>query len=147
MALTNIPIKLKRKIINLKIIVLLFFASTSCQNKLMQTTPFILAEASYQTWMETPQNKGTDIVIALTHVNSSIIFDSLVFRRAKVPVSAGSGKDTVIVKAYIPDKGSISPVSPQYIDAPNQLIYRLKDNRYTLPLKKLKRRNTNYVEK
>lgn len=134
-------------IINLKIIVLLLIALASCQNKLTKSAPFVMEEASYQTWMETSGNKGTDVVITLTQVNSGVIFDSLVFRGAKVPVSYSFGNDTTMIKANIPAKGSNSPVLPQYINEPNQLIYRLEDSRYAVFLKNIKRRNMNYLIK
>lgn len=134
-------------IINLKIIVLLLIALASCQNKFTKSRPFVMEEASYQTWMETFRNKGTDVVITLTRVNSGVIFDSLVFRSAKVPVSYTFGNDTTIIKAIIPAKGSNSPVLPQYINEPDQLIYRLEDSRYVFYLKNIKRRNMNYLRK
>lgn len=134
-------------IINLKIIVLLLIALASCQNKFVKTAPFVMDKAYYQTWMETSRNKGTDIVITLTRVNSGVVFDSLVFRGAKVPVSSTQKADTVIVKATIPAKSSNSPFLPQYTSAPDQLIYRLEDSRYAFYLKNIKRRNMNYLRK
>lgn len=134
-------------IIKLKIIVLFLFVLVSCQNKFTTRVPFIMEDATYQSWMESSRNKGTDIVITLTRVNGGVIFDSLVFRNAKVPVSYTQKTDTVLIKATIPAKGSISPVLPQYINIPDQLIYRLEDSRYTFYLKNIKRRDMDYLRK
>lgn len=128
--------------------ILLISFVISCKNyQPVLKLPFVIQDATYQSWIETSRNKGTEVIITLTRVNSGVIFDSLVFRSAKVPVWYTQKADTVLIKATIPAKGSISPVLPQYTDVPNQLIYRLKGSRYTFYLRNIKRRNMNYLRK
>ncbi len=128
--------------------ILLISFAISCKNyQPVLNLPFVIEDTSYQTWMESSRNKGTDIVITLTRVNGGVIFDSLVFRSTKVPVSCTQKADTTIIKATIPAKGSISPVLPQYLNEPDQLIYRMEDSRYVFYLKNINRRNMNYLRK
>jgi hypothetical protein len=127
------------------ILILVLISCKSYQS--VQTTPFTFNNAYYQSWMENQSNKGTNVTILLTNVDSGVSFDSLVFRGLKVPVTSFNGIDTTIIRGTVPAQGSITPVKPQYSAGPNQLIFRTNGLRRTFILKNVDRKDMNYFKK
>ena len=100
---------------------------TSVSQKKSAIVPFEVLNTTYYSWVAGENEKGTTVEIHLENVASEVQFDSIVFRKTKVPVrvAKNTGRSKTLT-AVFPSGESRLPVELQGSKQPNQLIYRYK---------------------
>lgn len=110
--------------------------------------PFRINSAYYQSWVMSENERGTDIILRLKNVRKRIKFDSIVFRGVELPVFTSAEKGGIILKSILPTGQSRIRIGSHVTGGPDQLIYRIKGERKSYPLKNLERKETrNYPER
>lgn len=100
---------------------------TCVSQKKVAIVPFEVLNTTYYSWVAGENEKGTTVEIHLANVASEVQFDSIVFRKMKVPVRmAQNTGESKILTAVFPSGESRLPVELQGSKQPNQLIYRYK---------------------
>jgi hypothetical protein len=105
---------------------------------------FKLGDAYYQPWVINDNEKGTDVLIELTHVDKGITFDSLIFRGVQLPVFVLEGKDKLILKSKLYAGLARLPIASKPDHKPDQLIYTSMGKKYYFLLKKIRPLKTVY---
>ena len=104
--------------------------------------PFSLKSAYYQSWVLNENERGTDIILMVKNVSQGIRFDSILFRGVKLPVFTSMEKGRIILKSVLPIGRSRLKTGSEVTGEPDQLIYRINNERKSLLLGTLERKKT-----
>jgi hypothetical protein len=119
------------------------FASCKCfQNS--DSKLFAIKEAYYQSWVIDENEKGTNIFIEIKDVANGVVFDSIVFRGLRLPVTSEIKDSLVVLKSAITSPLSKIFIKNEYVDQPNQLIYRYNGVKHHMVIKELNRKSIKY---
>ena len=122
----------------------LLFIFLNCNTIQQEKASFKLEDAYYQPWVINDNEKGTDVIIELTHVAKEITFDSIVFRGVQLPVFLLEGKDKLILKSKLYVGLARLPIASKPNHKPDQLIYIYMGRKYSFLLKKIRPLKTIY---
>lgn len=120
----------------------------SCNSvKTSHSYPFTVTEASYYSWFANERERGIQVTISLNNVREGVIFDSLVFRTMKIPVTTETNDGNVLVKAVFPGNESVLENLAVPDSSFNRLIYTCKGERLFYEIGKLIRQDSRYLKR
>lgn len=123
----------------------LLFVFMGCKTIHTHRMPdFQLKESYYQSWVVSPQNKGTDIVLKLKYINPNIKFKSIIFRGREVPVQSFIQRNKIVLKAAFTSSTAKLKSKIKINRKSNRLTYQIGNREYYMLLNNLKRKKTKY---
>jgi hypothetical protein len=128
------------------LVLIIFSVISSCSVlRNNNSSPFILKEVTYQSWVVNENEKGTDIVLKVVDVPEGISFDSLVFKGVRVPVTLQKESDFYSIKGVI--RSDLSHLKPEktVVNKPDQLIYTYQGRKYYFKIQSITRKEMKYL--
>jgi hypothetical protein len=120
---------------------------TCVSQKKAAIVPFEVLSTTYYSWVAGESEKGTTVEIHLANVASEVQFDSIVFRKMKVPVRmAQNTGERKTLTAVFPSGESRLQVETQGSSQHNQLIYSYKGEKRVQFLKTVSREKMKYYK-
>jgi hypothetical protein len=131
------------------VIILLYLMITiNCTTvKNNSSTPFVLQDASYYSWVAGENEKGTDILAVVSKLDANVRFDSIIFRGTRTPVFVAVDEDVATIKGILPQGFSRVKIEAVPDSRPDQLIYYFNEQKHSFHLAKIRREKTKYFNK
>lgn len=101
---------------------------------------FTFKDVSYQSWVYSEKERGTEVTIILKNADPEVEFDSLTFRGMQVPVQTSQIKGRTILKArFITGEPILDDYEYIATEEEDCLKYRYRSQDYLYPLRNIKR--------
>jgi hypothetical protein len=105
---------------------------------------FTFKESFYQSWLTNDNEKGTNIYVVVVDIKPGVVFDSMVFRGVKLPLSLEEKNGQTQLKSVLHKDMSVFQNEKEITGLPDQLIFHYNNMKNFFLLTDIRRVDMKY---